>query len=337
MYCHDNDLQLVANVAFKVEFFGDQNNGDESELLMKVRTLVACFTSSSQKERDLKEAQVLLYPALTFEKALKPIQDVVTRWWSTYTMVLCLLQLKPATELLVQQKKLEVTKNLSDAEWSVLKQIMLVLKPLASAQKTLEGAKYVTILLIPLILTEIKQHLEVVAHVVDEDIAECVKKCAADMLEVFVTRFGDLESPFQETVKRGGRNRQVGLNKAVFFAYNLDPRFKNVATLQLACGQDEMFYQSLLMKMVSNETNFQMKLVEGPGELGELGELVDKGGLASASTDCPPSKHHCSLQVHYNGFVEENDFVSLLSQFDRRNLAAECMKLQTLPHWRNVT
>jgi hypothetical protein len=318
MYCHDHDLQLVANVAFKVEFFGDQNNGDESELLMKARALVACFTSSSQKERDLKEAQVLLYPGLTFEKALKAIQDVVTRWWSTYSMVLRLLQLKPAIELLVQQKKLEATKNLSEAEWSVLTQIMLVLKPLASAQKTLEGAKYVTISLLPLILTEIKQRLELVAHVVDEDIAECVKKCAADMLEIFETRFGDLERPFQETVKRGYRNRQVGLNKAVFFAYILDPRFKNVATLQLARGEGEMFYQSLLKKMVSNETAFQIKRgAEGTGE------LADKGDSPPSAPSSPPSKRHRSSQAHYGGFVEENDFVSLLSQFDKRNLAAE--------------
>ena len=178
-----------------MEFFGDQNNGDNSELLKKARVLVKCFTSSSQKERDLKEAQVLLYPStLTYEKALKPIQDVVTRWWSTYSMVLRLLQLKPAIDVLVQQNKLEASKNLSDSEWSVLTQIMLpvALKPLtSSAQKTLEGAKYVTISLLPLILSEIKQRLEVVANVVDKDIVECVKNCAAGMLEIFDTQFGN--------------------------------------------------------------------------------------------------------------------------------------------------
>ncbi len=60
--------------------------------MMAARELVQHFKHSSQTEAILLGKQVA-------GRAVKPIQDVETRWWSTYSMCSRLKRLKPYLEM----------------------------------------------------------------------------------------------------------------------------------------------------------------------------------------------------------------------------------------------
>jgi hypothetical protein len=79
--CTDHLLILVIKIAFKdfAESDGEMN---------AARELVGFLSSSSQAEEILLSKQM---PG----SAVKCIQDVTTRWWSTYSMCARLLRLKP--------------------------------------------------------------------------------------------------------------------------------------------------------------------------------------------------------------------------------------------------
>jgi hypothetical protein len=88
-------------------------------------------------------------------RAVKPIQYVTTRWWSTYTMCDRLLRLKMYLCLLKSEGAL--TCNLTDSQWCIVCDLHNLLKPFMIAQKLLEGQIYVTISLVPYIIYKIRK------------------------------------------------------------------------------------------------------------------------------------------------------------------------------------
>jgi len=168
--CMAHLLELVTGLAF--------NGQGVKEALKAARSLVGSIKSSSQAAADLSTLLVSLgQPDLTV------IQDVVTRWWSTYSMVARLLQLKPALELLYSTRK--VKQKLAAAEWTVLEHVHLLLKPFMSVQKALEGEQYVTISLVPFLLAQLRAKLAAVSPF------SPVAAVSAVMLTQFNQRFGD--------------------------------------------------------------------------------------------------------------------------------------------------
>ena len=99
VYCIDHLFHNIAKLAF------DDINIDKDEKLMKrCWDLCAKFTSSSQLLSALKDIQKnneTLYPGL--KRALGVVQDVITRWWSTFNMIQRLRKLKPALHVMVSQ------------------------------------------------------------------------------------------------------------------------------------------------------------------------------------------------------------------------------------------
>ena len=91
--------------------------------------------------------------------AVKCIQDVTTRWWSTYSMCEWLLQLQPYFNLM-EAKGLLVNKNLNDEQWIIIRDTVTVLEPFMCAQRLLEGEAYVTISMIPVIIWKVRKGLE---------------------------------------------------------------------------------------------------------------------------------------------------------------------------------
>jgi len=84
--CVNHSLELVTGIAFK--------DLPESEGTMSAcRILINFFNSSSQ-------AMVKLLSKQSTGRAVKPAQDVVTRWWSTWSTCNRLLQLKVYLALL---------------------------------------------------------------------------------------------------------------------------------------------------------------------------------------------------------------------------------------------
>jgi len=101
--CVDHLLELITGIAFT----------DAPETL---GTMSACcsivnfFNSSTQAMSKLLLKQVQ-------GRAVRPIQDVVTRWWSTYSMLERLLRLK--MYLVILQEEGDFTGNLSEDQWKI--------------------------------------------------------------------------------------------------------------------------------------------------------------------------------------------------------------------------
>jgi hypothetical protein len=184
------------------------------------RAIVTFFNSSSQATEKLKEKT-----KARLEVALTVIQDVMTRWWSTFSMLERLLKLKNV--LTVMHLEGEMRLFLTDAQWSIVTDMTVLLKPFMIAQRLLEGQSYVTISLIPYMLYKIRSGLKIANENLLSSLQ--VRTISTLMLGKFNEEFGTGEEytvAFDHTTE--GRNRRVkGIPKIVLIAMFLDPRTKS--------------------------------------------------------------------------------------------------------------
>jgi len=260
LYCLDHLLQMVAVVAYDANvlavFDGEDIENEttttgpaaetdpniigkivSSEVLKKVRRLVGFFNKSTQARTELQNIQK--EQAKTTSHQVDIIQDVVTRWWSTLAMLDRLFHLRESLIIYASrhpfpkasrssEKSVEM---LSHDEWEALDMLRAVLEPFKVAQKILEGNKYVTSSLVVHIVystrLELKSLLQ--SSCKNQSIVKLVEKMTKKFDEIFGTKMdgNNLLVTVNDAVQRGFRNRQVGLNKALFYAHILDPRFKN--------------------------------------------------------------------------------------------------------------
>jgi hypothetical protein len=109
--CIDHQLELVTGIAFM----------DDVET---IRTMSACcaminfFNSTSQAMRKMLSMQQV-------GRMLRPIQDVVTRWWSTYQMIERLIQLRPYLAVLEEEGDLDC--NLTNEQWIIITNLKFLL------------------------------------------------------------------------------------------------------------------------------------------------------------------------------------------------------------------
>jgi hypothetical protein len=208
-----------------------KNNGGKKCILKKARRIVAFFSRSTQATAKLHEIQKTNN---TNDPTLDLKADVVTRWWSTQTMLDRLSVLREALALYALKQKFPANQQapfewLDDEEWDALEILKKLLEPLKFAQNLLEGQKYVTSFLVPYIVTIINIEMESVstffkANSSIREIAEAMQSKMSDI-------FGTPETMFSATIVRGHGKRQRGLNKAILFAHALDPRFKTLGIL----------------------------------------------------------------------------------------------------------
>ncbi len=139
--CVDHLLELITGIAFT----------DAPETLGTMsacRSIVNFFNSSTQAMSKLLSKQVQ-------GRAVRPIQDVVTRWWSTYSMLERLLRLK--MYLVILQEEGDFTGNLSEDQWKIAADLKSLLQPFMIAQRLLEGESYITISLVPFMIYKIRK------------------------------------------------------------------------------------------------------------------------------------------------------------------------------------
>ena len=73
-------------------------------------------------------------------KPLSVILDVVTRWWSTFLIMIArLLELRTPIDVMANEGQLGGCEPLTPVDWENLSNIMLVLKPFKEAQKLWAG------------------------------------------------------------------------------------------------------------------------------------------------------------------------------------------------------
>lgn len=169
--------------------------------------MIGTFSSSNQLSDNLRKVQL----NNDVQRPLKFIQDVVTRWWSTYAMVERFLELLPYLEMLQMRGALLREEMLTSLEVNELQILKRILKPFMTVQKAMEGQKYVTNSLVPYVISTIREELkETLANAEDERIEAFVEKLLNDRTKGFNNYWGrgDCGTVFTENDSYGYMSRQ---------------------------------------------------------------------------------------------------------------------------------
>jgi hypothetical protein len=212
-YCLAHVIELTAKKVMK-----DDGIPGLAETMKACRGLVGHFKSSSQDTAKLLEVQ-------TLGEAVGVVQDVSTRWWSTYQMLDRLLKLKSYFGVLQSQGIISC--NLTDEQWIMVSKYCKILKPFMLVQRALEGEKYVTASTIPYCIHKIR---ELLTPSPDADVNDPIVMIQKALLEDFNKRWGKGApgTVILENETYGSKQRQKGIPKLIFLACALDPRTKSL-------------------------------------------------------------------------------------------------------------
>ena len=202
-------------------------NGDVDHVkpMKKARDLVGFFSGSSQATAQLKKQQQQM-ESCRGKVAVGVVQDVVTRWWSTLSMLKRLVHLKPALAALKADGKISEGKWLTGQEWAICEEMMEVLEPLGLSQETLEGENCVTSSLVFLAIKGIANSLSNRAN--NRLLQEATRTASKNLLIEFKKHWNwSANDKFSAEVIRGDRTRQVGIHPALFVCCFLGPRAHN--------------------------------------------------------------------------------------------------------------
>jgi hypothetical protein len=155
----------------------------------------------------------------------KPLQDVVTRWWSTYCSITCLRFLKKDIRSLLAVGDIEC-EHITKEEWLVLdQQLQILLETMAHFQRILEVESYVTGSLVAVVIFQIRQgYVEVI---------ECDDTEPSILAKVLLTNFDTRYAPacsdtgkvkYHRKDTIGKYKRYLGIHQCFIVASFLDPR-----------------------------------------------------------------------------------------------------------------
>lgn len=188
--CFAHTLNLVAQTIIKVP--------ELENLLSKIKAIVTFFKHSCVASDDLRKS---------VNADTKLIQDVPTRWNSTYYMIQRFLELKNVvSDILICHKA--APPMLTGAELNIASSLLNILRPLEAATKEISADKYCTsskvIPLVHCMLSKLKSQ----THAIDEPLVMEVHKLI-----------------LKEINKRMGAIEHVS---SLAIATLLDPRFKKL-------------------------------------------------------------------------------------------------------------
>ena len=194
--------------------------------MKKVRDIVQYFNKSTQATKKLKDQQHKSSLAKYSGQPKNILQDVKTRWWSTYRMLKRLRFLREAiAHYFVDYPEEADTVTITAQEWKICYQIEITLRTMGFWQRVLEGEKYVTGSLVPLAIYSIRQSfLQVIASEASE---QAVKELTRILLNDFDRRYhpttnGQLK--YERVALVGHGNRYISIHPYYFKAAFLDPR-----------------------------------------------------------------------------------------------------------------
>ncbi|KAK2578240.1 hypothetical protein KPH14_000768 [Odynerus spinipes] len=124
--CFAHTLNLVAQNILQIP--------EMQNILLKIKTIVTFFKQSCVASDELRKA---------VSAETKLIQDVPTRWNSTYYMIQRFLELKTAvSDILICHKT--APPMLTGLELNIASSLLNILRPLEAATKEISGDKYCT-------------------------------------------------------------------------------------------------------------------------------------------------------------------------------------------------
>jgi len=179
--------------------------------LEAARAMCTSFSKSSQLEEKLLKSQAFANTlANTNERPKRTIQDIVTRWWSTYTMIARLLHLRLHIGVVCNSDPDSVLVNLTEEQWALLKDIVKILEPFMLAQELMEGEKYVTLSLVPTVIERVRSNLREASLRTDH--SEYVARMLKVLTDTFTAEWGSgvTNTQYDEHKTVGHRNRHKG-------------------------------------------------------------------------------------------------------------------------------
>ena len=189
-------------------------------------------------------------------KPLTILQDVRTRWWSTWRMIRRLRFLRPAIGSLIGGGEVDCG-SLSDAQWKVLEHVQGALTEASHVQRYLEGEKYVTASLVPRFIHKIRSTY---TNMVDDDkVPEPVRRLVKLMLEDLDKRWIPLNGKiqFKKNIERGEMNRYIHIHPYFFYEAFLDPRMKDDLR-NIMSGENYLELEAAILdEMISSVKKFE--------------------------------------------------------------------------------
>ena len=252
--------------------------------MAKARKIIEYFDKSTQAMKKLLDFQRTSNLEIYSSKgyiAKKLLQDVITRWWSTYRALKRLRLLRVAINSLREAGDVDCP-SLTDEQWAVLHQIEIALKMMATWQRLLEGDKYPTGSLVVMAIYQIRAHYVRVLN--SEQTEEPVKRLCKLLLEDLDERYVPEEGHegkvrFTRDPETGHRNRYVGVHPSLFIAAYLDPRVRKGLKTWMVPEQFNNLRSLILDLMVdvakSNGTDDAEAVNEGPNDTGGMGFAFD--------------------------------------------------------------
>ena len=244
-----------------------------------------------------------------YQKPLVPVQDVVTRWWSTFAMLDRMLVLKRVIVVLEQDDQIPTRYKLSMEDWNNFESVRTVLMPMKIAQKILEGSKYITITMVPGLINKIRRDLKQFTE--DDKLSDYAKNLAKDMYDDFVERWG-VKEKYKSNVQRGSMSRQIGIHPLIYCASFVDPRFKNLKVLEE--DDREAVIKDVFDHMMNLDTDDDV--YEGHSD-DDDDDDDDEGTGSGGGTDCVQNEDsQISMLTEATAFqdnqgnTEEDDFLN---------------------------
>lgn len=219
--CTNHRLEKVADKIFA--------SPTHASALKKARKVAGHFHSSSQASEQLRQTTTLV-----LKRTLTTIQDVETRWWSTWSCCHRLLVLKGSLLALEQVEEgiyIPLELRLTSDEWKILEVCVAILEPFMEAEKTLEGEKYVTASLTIPVLFMIRRAIDY--HQSSQEISDETRANLVTVRKAFEQRFGTFDSTLPSAPEQygnaiEGKNRQpAGFTESQCMASALDIRTKS--------------------------------------------------------------------------------------------------------------
>nr|XP_022910336.1 zinc finger BED domain-containing protein 1-like [Onthophagus taurus] len=203
--CLAHTLNLIVNAGLKCD-------DNIVSIIEKVKKIVAFF-----KRSTTSSAKFLTYQRNNGNNnPLKLLQDIPTRWNSTFYMLERFIQLEEAVKATTALLSTNLP-ILEQKEWQILKELVQILKPFESATKIFSGDTYGTA---AIVIPVVNGLTDICAKLLQKDLSDCIKK----VLQIF-----------QSGIKN--RLEKVHENRILCGASFCDPRFKlHAFTNQTAQG-----------------------------------------------------------------------------------------------------
>lgn len=194
--CFAHTINLVVNDGLQEE--------EVRRNISKVKHIVGYF-----KRSHIATSKLLVYQQNQGAgNPLKLLQDVPTRWNSTFYMLDRFIRLQDAIKATVALSNLDGSYTLTVDEWEIIRQLCQVLKPFEEVTKTISGEAYLTASLVIPLVNGLDSVYTIFA---EKPFVQCIKNVVILFQNSLKERLGSLEN-----------------SNTLSISSFLDPRFKQI-------------------------------------------------------------------------------------------------------------